>query len=357
MRVWVDLSNSPHALLFEPLVDALRDRGHVVVLTARDNAQTAELARKNWPDIDVIGGESPRSRIGKARVLGRRVGDLVRWAQSRRPEVALSHNSYAQIVAARRTGVTAVTAMDYEYQPANHVAFRLARTVLLPEPMRALNVALQGATRGKVRFYPGLKEEIYLGAFEPDAEILERYGVQHRDGEVLVVARTPPSRALYHGSENPMFIEALRTLGTNSAVRLIVLARHAEQRSALESLGLPNLVVPKAALDARSLMYAADVVIGAGGTMTREAALLGLPTWTVFGGRVPAVDRWLERRGLLRRLNDPSQLRDVTPRPHAPRPPEQLRRRADELIPYVIAAATFEPGHLPAQVLSRQAHV
>jgi predicted glycosyltransferase len=340
VKVWVDLSNSPHALLFEPVVRALRADGHLVALTARDNAQTAELARARWPEVEIVGGESPRGRAGKAATLSRRAGALAKWARERRPDVAVSHNSYAQILAARLARVPAVTAMDYEHQPANHLAFRLAGTVLLPEAMRPLDLSRQGAIPAKTRFYPGLKEELYLGEFAPNPAVVDELGVERSPGRILVVARTPPSRALYHGAGNGLFIDALRAIAAHPAARIVVLPRHAEQRDALRALSLPRLTVPSAAIDSRSLLYAADLVIGAGGTMTREAALLGIPTYTVFAGRPAIVDAWLERRGRLRRLTSPAQLRRLTPRSEPPRTVEELRSRGEALLEHFIDAAT-----------------
>jgi predicted glycosyltransferase len=341
VKIWIDLSNSPHALLFEPIVRMLRERGHTVELTARENAQTVELARSRWPEVEVIGGESPRGRVAKAAALGKRVTELRRWCRARRPDVAVSHNSYAQIVAASARRVPAVTAMDFEHQPANHLAFRLARTVLLPEAMRGLDLARNGATAGKVRFYPGLKEEVYLGDFEPDAHVVEKLGIDDGPGSVLIMARTPPSRALYHASDNPVFIRALRTVAAVPRACVVVLARHPEQRAALEQLNLANLIVPSAAVDSRSLMYAADLVIGAGGTMTREAALLGTPTVTMFAGRPPAVDLWLERRGRLRRVTSADQLRPLARPGTAAHDPQHLRRRSELLVEHFVAAATM----------------
>src|SRR5262245_30198900 len=132
MRIWIDLSNSPHPLLFKPIARRLEGLGHSVHITARDNAQTVELARERWPEVAVIGGPSPKGRKAKAQQIARRVNDLRRWAKDVKPDVALSHNSYAQIVAARTLRIPVVTAMDFEHQPANHLAFRLARKVLLP---------------------------------------------------------------------------------------------------------------------------------------------------------------------------------------------------------------------------------
>jgi predicted glycosyltransferase len=326
MKIWIDCSNSPHPLLFAPVARRLQTAGHEVLVTARDNAQTIALARERWPAVEVIGGASPRGRASKVAVLGERIADLRRWAAGARPDVALSHNSYAQIVAARSLRIPAVTAMDFEHQPANHVAFRLATTVLVPEVLPVDVIRRQGAGPAKVVRYPGLKEELYIGDFKPDRAILDKVGLDPRP-RIVAVARTPPTRAVYHSSSNPLFEPALRTVCSQEGVVCVALTRHPEQIAAIERLALRNCVVPNAVVDSRSLVYAADVMIAAGGTMTREAAIMGIPTWTMFAGKTPAVDVWLERGGALGRLVAPEQLADLTPRGADPRSPEQLSAR------------------------------
>ena len=333
MRIWIDLSNSPHPLLFAPISSRLEELGHEVLVTARDVAQTAELAAERWPSVDVHGGPSPSGRVAKASAIAGRVRSLSGWARRTRPGLALSHNSYAQIVAARRLGITAVTAMDYEHQPANHVAFRLARRILLPRGVPLRDVRRQGATPSKVRRYDGLKEELYLGDFDPDPSILERLGIQ-RDGRPLVVLRAPPSRALYHRGANRAWPALLAELAHAPDVVSVVLARHPEQRRDVERLGL---LCPEHAIDARSLVYEADLVIGAGGTMTREAALLGVPTVSIYAGPPPALDRVLEERGLLRRARDVSDVGTIARRTTRPRRVEELRARGEKLVQFFVA--------------------
>ena len=157
-------------------------------------------------------------------------------------------------------------------------------------------VRRQGATERKVIRHPGLKEELYLADLEQDPDVLGRLGVPERP-PVLVVARTAPAGAAYHRGENPLFAEALRALGSRDDVTTVVLARLPEQRAAVAALRISNVVMPAAAIDSRSLLGVADLFIGAGGTMTREAALLGLPTLTMFAGRPAAVDLWLRGAG------------------------------------------------------------
>jgi hypothetical protein len=224
-------------------------------------------------------------------------------------DLALSHNSYAQLLAARALRLPAVTAMDFEHQPANHVAFRAAGKILVPEAVPVAPLRRAGASAAKLVRYAGLKEELYLADFEPDRSILSTLGIERKGpGEVIAVARSAPAGAAYHRHENPVFLEALRTLDAQQHVRTAVLARHPAQRAAVRELGLERAIVPEDAIDSRSLLVEADLFVGAGGTMTREAALLGVPTYSLFAGERPAVDAWLERRGALQVLTDAGQL-------------------------------------------------
>jgi predicted glycosyltransferase len=331
VRIWIDLSNSPHPLLFAPIARRLEELGHEIGVTVRDNAQTVELALERWPDAAIIGGQSPKSRAQKVEVMMARIPLLRRWARSFRADVALSHNSYAQIVAAKVLGLPVVTAMDYEGQPANHLAFRLADVILMPEALRHSPARKQGATDRRTHFYPGFKEEIYLGDFEPDPNVPASLGIES-NGRRLVVARTPPSRAAYHQFGNPLFGETIEALGNDPSAQTVVLVRHPEQREAIEALEFSNVMVPDHSIDSRSLMYHADLVVGAGGTMTREAALMGVPTYSVFAGEQPAVDRELERQGDLRRLRHTDDFLPLVHRPADPRPIFDLRARAIGLV-------------------------
>lgn len=356
MRVWIDLSNSPHAPLFAPISRRLQNEGHEVLVTTRDNAQTVELAGRHWDELTVIGGRSPGGRLAKGKGMLQRIAGLAAWARASRPDVALSHNSYGQIVAARQLGIRAVTAMDYEHQPANHLAFRLANSILLPAALRDAPLRRQGATRRKVRFYDGLKEEIYLGDFEPSPQVLTEIGVQRRPGDVLVVTRTPPAGALYHRSGNPLFGQILELACGRPEVVCVALCRHPEQRQELAALELENLILPERAIDARSLLHEADLVVGAGGTMTREAALLGVPTVSIFAGRTPAADRWLEQRGALRRLGSIADLPPLEPRTRQPRDPAELRTRGERLAGEFIGAVNGAPATRPPLPAPAQAH-
>jgi predicted glycosyltransferase len=258
--------------------------------------------------------------------MATRLGALVRWARGRRFDVALAAASHHLPLAARALRIPSSTTFDYEFATVQHqLACRAANVVLVPEAIPSDRLERYGARPPKLRRYPGLKEEYYLADFEPDQSVLEELGLDL--ARVVVVVRTPSDFATYHRRTSPLFPFLLQRLGRSEEAQTVVLPRTAGHREEIRSLGLPALTVPERAVDAQSLIALSDLVVSAGGTMNREAAALGVPVYTTFGGRLGAVDEALLREGRLRQLTDPAALelrkREAAARP-ALRSPQQF---------------------------------
>jgi predicted glycosyltransferase len=327
LRVWVDLTNSPHVLVMRPLIEVMRADGHEVEVTARDFAQTLELCRRFGIEHTAIGRHRGGRRASKALGLASRSLALARWARGRRFDVAMGHGSNDVTVAAALLRVPSATAFDYEWATAQHqVNCRLARAVVVPDAIPPERLERYGA-RGKIHAYEGLKEEYYLADFEPDPAVLAELGLEA--GQPLAVVRTPPDVSLYHRFENPLFARVLDRL---EGTQTVVLPRTPEQRAELAGRGF---VVPEHAVDAQSLVAYADLVVSAGGTMNREAVALGTPVFTTFEGRLGAVDEALLREGRLRKLDDPAQI-EVVKRPA--NGGLRIRRDPRELVTMLLAA-------------------
>jgi predicted glycosyltransferase len=296
MRVWVDLTNSPHVLVLRPVIERLRARGAHVEVTARDFAQTVALCARHGIDAEVI-GHHRGGRVGaKALGLAERSAALARWARGRRFDLALGHGSNDVTVAAALLRIPSSTMFDYEWATVQHtVNCRLVQTVVTPDAIPPERLDRYGARR-RLRQYPGLKEEYYLADFEPDSAVLAELGLDA--GAPLAVVRTPPEVALYHRFEHDMFGAILGRLREQGQV--VVLPRTPEQREGLAAAG--GFIVPERAIDAPSLVAFADLVVSAGGTMNREAVALGTPVFTTFEGRMGGVDERLIAEGRLRRL-------------------------------------------------------
>jgi uncharacterized protein len=350
MRVWIDLTNSPHVLVLRPAIELLRADGHDVRVTARDFAQTLQLLERFGIEHEAI-GRHRGGRLGAKGVgLVARSAALVRWARAQGParpgsarpfDLALGHGSNDVSIAARLLGVPCATMFDYEWAAVqHHLNCRLCQAVVVPDAIPPERLARYGA-RGKLRPYEGLKEEYYLADFEADPAVLDELGLQR--SRPIVVVRTPPAVSLYHRFENDLFAEVLARLreaaarGEGDGVQAVVLPRTAEQARAIASAseperqrgrvtgrapkaragqgepgttlnGAPGLIVPARAIDAQSLIAYADLVVSAGGTMNREAVALGTPVYTTFEGRLGAVDERLIAEGRLRRLHSAAEL-------------------------------------------------
>ena len=302
MRVWIDLTNSPHVLVLRPVIERLRARGDEVHVTARDFAQTVALCERHGIDATVIGRHRGGRLTAKALGLTDRSVALTRWARGRRFDLALGHGSNDVTVAAALLRIPCSTMFDYEWATVQHnVNCRLAQAVVVPDAIPPERLARYGAVR-KLRRYPGLKEEYYLADLEPDPAVVTELGLD--PAAPVAVVRTPPEVSLYHRFENDVFAGVLRRLREQGQV--VVLPRTPEQRAELRAEG--GFTVPEQAIDAPSLIALADVVVSAGGTMNREAVALGTPVWTTFEGRLGAVDERLIAEGRLRRLERPDDV-------------------------------------------------
>jgi uncharacterized protein len=323
MRLWVDLANSPHVPFFRALIDRFVVAGHEVEVTVRDFAETVPLARAAGLSLNIIGEYGGRQVSGKAGNLMSRAWSLAGWARNRRFDLAISHNSYSQILAARALRVKCVTLMDYEYQPANHLAFRLTSRLIVPASFPDRRLRRYGASPRKIKRYHGTKEDVYLADFQPDPSFeaqLFQLGIQ--PDNVLVLMRPPAYDALYHRFENTLFDDALNRLQADENVHVILLPRNEAQRLAYTAKGQTNLVIPAAPMDGPNLIAASDLVISAGGTINREAAALGVPVASVYAGKWAAVDEQLVQEGRLRRVKNAEDLRElpiVKKRPASPR--------------------------------------
>jgi uncharacterized protein len=333
VRVWVDVTNTAHVVVLRPLVELLEEDGHEVEITARPLSHTTELLDDWGHPYRTIGRHGGAGRPGKAAAAASRLPRVAAWARRRGFGCALAHGSTDLSAACRLLRIPSATMFDYEWASLqHHWNCRLAHRVLVPDAIPPERLARYGARPPKLVRYPGLKEEYYLSSFQPDESLLEELGVDR--SQLLAVVRTAPSYALYlGGSENPLLPRILRRLSAAGA-QTVVLARNDEQRRAVRELELDGVLVPGRAVDGRTLVALADLLVSAGGTMNREAAVLGTPVYSVFEGRPGAVDERLAAEGRLRLLRDEGDLRlERKPRDAVE---NRVRREPRELLELVL---------------------
>lgn len=307
MKIWFDADNGPHVLIMRPLVGELMRRGHEVVFTARDRTKTCQLLDLYGLDYVKVGSEYGRGMAGKVKGTLGRAWELAAAMRSSRAGVSFGHGSRALPIASRLLGVPTVTMYDYEW--VNARLFNLCcRSILLPDAISIARCAAAGIATDRVVSYPGFKEELYLGAGDLDLTIAADLGL--RPEAVKVLLRPPATTAHYHNPEADILLDAiLAKLAAAGDVQLVYLPRTEDQRDLPAKAGLREVIVPRKVYDGPSLVAAMDLVISGGGTMTREAAIMGIPAASFFRGREGMVDEALAASGRLVLLASPDDVR------------------------------------------------
>ena len=306
--VWVDFENTPHVLFLSPIIEHLVDRHYDVRITARRQAQTVELARKQGFEVLAIGSGDFQGLGPKMFGAVGRAAQLTALLISKGRPRALVSCSRAASLAAWSLRVPVVTLLDYEHAEQRTLA--LASTVMwFPDVLR--DVRLPSSTRRVARFYEGLKENLYLDRWPLDRQAARRE-LRLNEGDFLVVARPPADTAHYaRGVGLDLWLRTVRGLASRSRVRVVIVPRSQRQRARLEPLLKPvNGTVEFLASVATGprLIGASDLVLGGGGTMNREAAVLGVPAWSTFTGPTPMIDQRLSEEGRLRWVRTDAEL-------------------------------------------------
>jgi len=320
------MTAAAHPLVLRPIIERLLARGHELSVTAREYGQTVGVLERLGIPFETVGRHAGAGTVAKATAVARRSTALGRWARAHRFDLALAHGSVDLAVVSLALRIPSVQMQDYEYAGLQRqVSWRVARRVVVPDAIPVERMRRAGATPGKLFRYPGLKEDYYLADFEPDAGVLDELGIERR--KVIVTVRPPPETSAYH-AENPLYAGILDRIAASPDAIAVVIPRTERQAAALRERAAPSLIVPERAIDAQSLIALCDLVVGAGGTMNREAVALGTPVYTIFTGRLGAVDERLIADGRLRPLHSPAEL-ELTKRENAagvqcPRDPEVL---------------------------------
>jgi uncharacterized protein len=298
-KIWIDLDNTPHVPLFEPIVEELMARGFPLFVTARDAFQVCELADKQALGYLKVGRHYGRHRLLKGVGLIYRSAQLARLVIKERPALAISHGARSQLLLGNWLNIPTVLMEDYEYcqfPPTMRPTWVIAPAVI-PN-------AMLPSQDDHIRKYTGIKENIYSWKFRPDPALIQELGITSSD--LIITVRPPATEAHYHNPQSEKLFERFMDRACqNPDTRVVLLPRNWKQGQFIRS-HWPDwfkndvTIIPPGAVDGLNLLWHSDLVVSGGGTMNREAAALGVPVYSIFRGKIGAVDRYLrEQRRLV----------------------------------------------------------
>jgi predicted glycosyltransferase len=290
--IWIDLENTPHIPFFRPIIRELEARGFRVVLTAREAFQTVEMANRYGLKFTKVGRHYGQNSFMKVAGLATRAMQLMPFIMREKPVLGLSHGSRGQILACNLTGIPTVLIMDYEHSqnpPMTRPRWEIVPDVITDDMLHTTN-------KTRARRYAGIKEDVYVPDFTPDPSIVKQLGLSDR---IIVTVRPPATEAHYHNPEAEALFDAfMERVCAREDVRAILLPRNRAQRESIEATRGHwfldgKVVIPDGVVDGLNLLWHSDLAVSGGGTMNREAAALGVPVYSIFRGKMGAVDRGL----------------------------------------------------------------
>ena len=307
-RVWIDIDNSPHVPFFLPIIDELRNRNVELVLTARNMYQVCELLEFFNLRCKVVGRHYGKNKILKVVANLVRTVELLPTAAGTRPDLAISHGSRAQQLVAKALRIPCIMMHDYEH--STKTGFIESDWILMPD---VIPDGAMSKNSERVLRYPGLKEDVYVPRFRPDSSIFSQLGISPDD--FVVAVRPPATEAHYHNPDSELlFAETMRLLASVPKIRAVTLPRNAKQGAQLRSdwgdlIADGRMLIPSAPVDGLNLIWFSDLVVSGGGTMNREAAALGVPVYSIFRGKLGAVDRYLAEQGRMTLVESVQEVR------------------------------------------------
>jgi uncharacterized protein len=307
LKVWIDLVNAPHVRFFKSIIDFLEDEGEEVFITARKFGDIHRL-------LDLF--EIPYTSVGKhgvtleEKLLGStdRAYQLSKIIAAEKPDVAVSKHSIELPRVSLGLGIPNVYVLDNEHaKAANKLTLPLCDRIIIPEAIDVWDVLETGADPNALVRYDGTSELTHLKDFKYNPHIFEDLDL-HLKKDKTILMRPEPSLASYLDADCTKSVLSPLVEPLENFANILVIPRFREQQ---EIFDMENVHLIKPPVDTFSLMKRCDLVIGAGGTMNREAALLGTPVISCYPGKLLAVDAYYIKKGFMNRSTNVDEIVDM----------------------------------------------
>lgn len=301
LKIWIDISNAPHVRFFKDIIEYLKKEGEDVIITARDFGDIHKLM--NMYNIDFISvGKHGISLYDKLKSSTDRIEGLLDVIKGENIDVALSKHSIELPRIAFGLGIPSLYVLDNEHAlAANKLTLPLCNRIITPNIIDMWKLMKFGADPNSIISYNGTSELMHFKTFKYNENIFEDLNLKLKHPKTILM-RPEPSLASYlntdcHKSVLTPIVDILKDYAN-----ILILPRFKAQAKIFE--GIPNVTILKPPVDTSSLIKRSDLVIGAGGTMNREAAILQTPVISCYPGETLSVDQYYINQGLMFRSND-----------------------------------------------------
>jgi uncharacterized protein len=291
MIIWIDFINTPQVSFFVPFIKEFKKLDHEILLTCRDSGNTVELLKQQELEFHLIGKKVGKGLWQKLLFFPRRLFALYFFIRRHRPDIAASQSSFYQPIVAKLLNIKCLYTNDNEHAKGNIFGFLFATKVVLPVSLNDNKITKRWPLKAKLKFYPSVKEAIYLSQ---QAELLEL--LESKKSKIYF--RPEPWSAQYYKGPLNFFDDILLQL--SGEYEVIVLPRDKIQGEHYNQTKFGSLKVAHKPLSLYNIVSDCLLFIGAGGSMTRELAVLEIPVISIYQAEMLSVDRYLVEKGVMK---------------------------------------------------------
>lgn len=299
MRIWIDITNTPHVNVLMPIIRHL-EKDHKLIFTARDFSETLPLLKKNGITPIVYGNYKGKSRVKKMMgLLGRMWTMLFKLPKF---DLALSlGGNYTSAIAFLR-GKKSIVISDNDIS-FKFFSFAMGSYFIFPYYFKYQKVQKKYRIKdAQIKAFNGFKEDIYIAEFEPDSAFLDQ--LPFRD---FITIRPENLKASYVPKDSTTIVPQLFEVFKDK--NILFLPRYEEEKKYAE--GYDNVWYPNGPLSGLDVCYYTQAMLTGAGTFAREAALLGIPAVSFFPSPVfLSVDEEMQRTGIEFKSRKPEEIRE-----------------------------------------------
>lgn len=290
MKIWIDFINTPQVSFWIPFIKELRSEGHEIILTCRDSGNTVALLQLHGLTFEIIGESVGIGLFQKIMFFPNRILKLAAFIRKNKPDIAASQSSFYQPIVSRILGIPCLYTNDNEHAKGNQFGFLFAKKIILPIAFQHEHFTRKWPLRSKVSFYPSVKEAIYLSQ---QPELLSLVNTKKN----VIYFRPEPWSAQYYDGPQNFFDQTLLSLAKGN--KIVILPRDKNQASHYLQAKFEQLRVAEKPLSLKEIITNCKLFIGAGGSMTRELAVMGIPVISIYQAETLHVDKYLVEKGCM----------------------------------------------------------
>lgn len=291
MKIWIDFINTPQVSFWVPFIRDFKNGNHEIILTCRDSGNTIEMLKQQELEYQVIGERVGKGIFQKLFFFPKRIIKLFLFVRKTNPDVAASQSSFYQPIVSRILGIPCLYTNDNEHAKGNLFGFLFANKVILPIALCNEAFTNKWPLNSKNSFYPSVKEAIYLSQ---QPELLKLIS----GTKSIIYFRPEPWSAQYYDGPLNFFDKILLLL--SSMYKVIVLPRDKNQYDHYKQGKFSNISVVNKPMNLKDIVSNCLLFIGAGGSMTRELAVLGIPVVSIYQAEMLCVDKYLVEKGQMK---------------------------------------------------------